>query len=223
MTLAITNHGNGTGGGVSPDTAAYTTSGSNDIVFLAYNNEPSSAVTPVTISSIVDSNGNTWARRTVGTSIMTNGGGLNTYNSTELWWASVPVSGSGSLTINRSGTTDDSSWVWWAISGFTNFGLPFDNGAGAPATQLQNGTGSAVPGAGIPINTLGSDVMVFSILGSPDVMDSTTIPSSMTKIDGIANHGGVNDSTTVVTVASYAGPQTGLIFDWNGGGALSTF
>ena len=127
------------------------------------------------------------------------------------------------MTINRSGTTDDSSWVWWAISGFTNFGLPFDNGAGAPATQLQNGTGSAVPGAGIPINTLGSDVMVFSILGSPDVMDSTTIPSSMTKIDGIANHGGVNDSTTVVTVASYAGPQTGLIFDWNGGGALSTF
>jgi hypothetical protein len=204
MTLAVTNSGINEVTHTTSGTLAYTTSVSNEIIVLFINSEPNAPVAPVRVSTVADTNGLVWNKRT-SFDVLVNAA-VNTYNSQEIWWAHAPAAVSGTITVTMASMIDGLAMIYASVSGCTNFKNPWNANVSLPDTT-SNPVNSAVSPT-LSVNTSG-DAYVFGFFGTP-VNSTETAGSGFTMIQGANFNNPTNWVGNYVEGAYFSTGQTGL-------------
>lgn len=160
----------------------YTTDGADRVgVICIYN-----AWNPTGISSITDSNGNTWTRRAHVVS-------TDTSISVDIWWAHIVDAGAGTATINASSSISQAVDVsFFAVSGAADPSSPWDSNVSLPAGATD--TDVAIDKAiGQSISTDAAKSLIFGFYGTRATTQTITADTGWTALPtqtDVSNPGG---------------------------------
>lgn len=211
MAVSIASSNSALTGG-SSGTVAYTTTAAHQIIVLIIHSENNSAVAPVAVSTVTDTNGLTWAKRTSQSFLSPSS--PNTYDTTEIWWAHAPAAVSGTITVTMASAIDGGGVMALSMAGVLNTAAPWDTNGSLPA-KVTNATASAVaPSATISTSSTAS--FVFGIWGSPTSNAQQEVaPFGSTSMGAVNNNGGVNFSHMFVEGAAFATVQSSRVVSLN--------
>lgn len=196
--LAGTNGTQNFTGGVTSTTVGYTTDDVDEIVVLAVNYCPTTGG-PLSITTVTDTNGLTWHKRS-SYSIPTTVdgyGGDSVQNTGDVWWAHSPTAQSGTITINFSGAVDAGGAGTQAYQYVLSLTAPWDPNPSLPAVMYN----TTPPGGGgttttttpsLDVETDGPGV-ILGFLMSPCNL-SVTAGTEFTQVLSVDNNGGNNYS-----------------------------
>lgn len=191
--------------GASSGTVAYQTIGTDNIVLLHSQSSPNHTTGSVNITTVTDTNGLTWTKKT-SLHILTPAYSGTTDNTQEIWWAHAATAVSGTITVTFGATIDDGAFTTLSISGVYDVASPFDPNVSMPATA--SNTSGAATAPSTTISTTAAGTLVLGFYGAP--INHTETSGSLTVIVSQTNSGGTNYGYNYVGEAAYTSPQSSI-------------
>lgn len=201
MSLALTNHSNGHWHGSASGTILYTTSTTNEIIVLFIFVEPNHLTGEVPVSTVVDTHGLTWARRTKFHAVFAS----TTDANVEEWWAASPTALSGTITVTMTASIDAAAMVTASISGCPSASAPWDTNVSLPVTASAL-TGTIVPVTGT-MNTSAADTFVFGVFGT---IGGSAETDTLAAVDTVIDSAGTQFANINVQGQEFTSAQSGL-------------
>jgi hypothetical protein len=203
-------------------TLTYTTNSVDEILLLLVNSMPTGGgATPTLVSSVTDTNGLTWSKRsdTTGPLGWTPGG--NTVDTVEVWWAAVPTATSGTITVNwPSPGVQIASVSTLAVTGVADLTSPWDPNFGLPATaSFSSLTSGATSTPSVTFSTSGTSFVIGVFGTSADGNNST--PNGWLSINANNGSSGSFQCTNDSIGQTFSEAQTGTVVSM--GSAASTW
>jgi hypothetical protein len=190
--------------GTTSATVAYTTVGTDNIVILHSQSSPNSTSGSVDITTVTDTNGLTWHKKT--SLHFLSASSPNTDNTQEVWWAHAPTAVSGYISVTFGATIDDGAFTTLSISGVYDVANPFDPNVSMPATATNTTGAAAIPST--TISTTAAATLVLGFYGAP--INHAETAGSLTVIVSQTNAGGTNWGYNYVGEAAYTAAQTSI-------------
>lgn len=218
MSLNIESHGGSTSGAApSSLNVSYTTPVTDTIIVLnvVSQSSPSGAIA---VSSVTDTNGLTWARRS--THSFQGGVGNDTFCTTEVWWAYQPIiQAAGTITINWAAPTGTAAVTWFTVSGCTSFVAPWDTNGALPK-WTSNPTNSGVQPTDL-FSTTSAGALVFAVKSKVTFLSGEAVDAPFAILDQVGTGVGAYycfntnvdhlfPAAQAGTTISFTNPQT----DW---------
>jgi len=163
-------------------TPGFTTHGPNEIVVLTINTVPNGPA-PVLVSSVTDTTGLTWTRRSATSSANGWTANGNTCDTVEVWWALCPTARSGNLTITHASSIEVASVSTMSFTG-VNTASPWDPSPSFPATAtFASLTANATQTPSVSASTTGPRYLL-GIYGSASSGNKSPSSSGWTDLNG---------------------------------------
>jgi hypothetical protein len=208
LDTAVTGTSSGTTtGATSTACAALTTAQAGELIVLHCFNALYGTGTPPAVTSITDTAGLTWTKRSAN---------ATTTSNMEVWWAVAPaVLSSDVITVNWSVAGDDAAVTATAFQG-VNTAAPWDTNAALPSWAA-TATGGTPSNAGVS-TTNPYDYLLFACATNGGSVGN--VPSNMTSIAYVQNAQGHNFASIRVGGQQLGGALSSATLTW--GSTVST-
>jgi hypothetical protein len=193
----------------SSGTVAYQTIGADNIVILHSQSSPNHTSGSVNITTVTDTNGLTWTKKT-SLHIVPKGVSALTDNTQEIWWAHAASAVSGTITVTFGATIDDGAFTTLSISGVYDVTAPFDPNSSLPATASNVSTTGAGTTPSVTISTTAQSTLVLGFYGAPINHGEPGGTNSLEPFVNQNNSGGVNYGYNYVGGIACTSPQTSI-------------
>jgi hypothetical protein len=198
----------GTASGQATNLTSYTitltTTQANDIICVLIYSEGATTNPAPTITSVTAS-GLTFVRRAQSP---------GSHTALELWWAVASSAlSSAVITINLSGTYDDSAAIAFGVNG-CNLSSPWDSNAGLPMLWTDTSAGAMTPGVSSVNTSQANDFLIFACGSAAGWSSIGTVPTGFTGIAHRINAAGGFWASSGAAYQAVTTQQVNQSFAW---------